>query len=91
MLNFLVNNLEIPSSFPKKTINKGDLQRIKLRNNTMFNEWREIFEFAKKNNFEAEWVNEIHNMLNPTYLTMAREKIKKILKPLIKKARDIKI
>jgi len=91
MLNFLVNKLEIPSSFPKKIITKDDLLKIKLSNNAIRAEWRQINEFAKKNNVEAEWVNELHNKLNPTYSTMAREKIKKILKPLIKKARDIKI
>lgn len=62
-LNFLASGASIPKCFPESNI-VDDIKNITLKNEAIRGEWRQISEYAIKNNINAPWVRLVHKTIN---------------------------
>lgn len=61
-LNFLAVNAPIPSSFPESNI-IDNLKQVKINNDAVMAEWRQLHVFVKAQGIDAPWVNELAHLL----------------------------
>ncbi len=62
-LNFLATGNYIPKCFPDSDI-IDDLKKIKLGNNAVRAEWRQIYQYATKNKVNSSWVHQLPRIIN---------------------------
>ena len=61
-LNFLAAGSPVPTSFPDTDIIE-DMRNITLKSHSLRLEWQQLYDYAKKNNVNAPWVDEIQTII----------------------------